>query len=197
MVKLVVGGVTMAAVAYAIKEFCENECWVDRKHCSSVDSEDKETSGTNKERLKAFYALKKKIYKKSLKKYQLLIEQYQPEDYYKPKMNKIPKEDLDNSLPASYINLYIEKIEYALERLYKQLKKSLQEESKDFAKKSENIQTIYKQMKAIDKLVNLRLLTKNGTINKQEILQTVSKAHDYIINDYDAIFSDITLNADR
>ena len=68
MIPLIIGGVTLAVVSYAVKEICEEEgCPWDTK-ASTPETDNTETVEISK-KSKEFHKFKKSIYKSSMQEY--------------------------------------------------------------------------------------------------------------------------------
>jgi len=165
MFRLLVGGVTLAALGYALKEYCEEEGCPWDEYEDEIEKKDDKDSDMEENISKEFRKKKKSFLKESIEVYSQYIEKYNIEDSItcNPKIKKqlLTKEALE----------YTQIIEETLEILSHNLKinilniESLNnlEEIKD---------KINSQMEAICKLSHLKLY-KNDKLNKEEILQTL------------------------
>ena len=190
MLPFIIGGVTLAAVGYGIKECIKNDdCVSTTKDKLSdgalalYDSIDKieeklkvgiyelEPTSTEKETLqtketihklaKEFYKSKKKIYKNTLKQYKDFTE--------KPSIDldtKLQKEIFEDSLVTSEVESYIKQILNTLDVISANLDINIRFHNTQVEKIDYYIKSIYE-------LSHLKIFDKSKNINKIEILSTL------------------------
>jgi hypothetical protein len=176
MLPLIIGSVTIAAVGYAVKEYCEDEgCPWDESVCSSS------TPTTipivlNTTKAKEFYKLKKSFYKPTLKKYATFIEKHQLKNPSIDITQKLQKKKFDDAVVTEELNGFMKQIGSTLEILaynidlkIRLLEKSEKIEESELEKLNQDLDNLYN-------LSHLKLFKSNQQIDKIEILSTLVKS---------------------
>jgi len=122
LVRLLIGGVTLAAAGYAVKEYCEeNGCpWDDEiiPLPSYEHKQEKEPEGkVSYEKALDFHKCKKELYKASIKTYREFLEQHGIEDNTLQTGAKLLKQKFPDSIIDDDIDSCMEKITNILEIL--------------------------------------------------------------------------------
>lgn len=175
MIPLLIGGVTLAAVGYAIKEYCEEEgCpWENMEKTYTTQTQENTPYYTIS---KEFHKFKKKLYKKSMKEYKEFLEKNAIDNDDAMKYVKIEKELIENHLISSALESYIDELSFVLNTLSYNLKLSLKLLEKQENVSNANLEQINTYVENIDKLSHLKLLDKSGNVNTDEILECLVQA---------------------
>ena len=168
MLRLIVGGATLAAVGYALKEYCEEEACPWDEFLSSEQSREKEPSFKNGAIAKEFHKQKKSIYKKSMQEYKAFLETQNISDAELPLDSKLTKEKFSDERAEDVI-LYIQQISDTLEILSCNLDLEIRYFSDDKEKITQYAQSIYA-------LSHLKLFNRKYRVNETEILSALVKA---------------------
>ena len=115
LVRLLIGGVTLAAAGYAAKEYCEeNGCPWDDTITPSPSYEHEKVSHT---KALDFHKCKKALYKTSMKTYREFLEKHNIKDDTLQTDTKLLKQKFPDTIIDEEINSYMEKILNTLETL--------------------------------------------------------------------------------
>ena len=122
LVRLLIGGVTLAAAGYAAKEYCEeNGCPWDDEITPSPSYEHKQEKEPEEkvsyEKALDFHKRKKELYKASMKTYREFLEQHGIEDNTLCTTTKLLKQKFPDSIIDDDIESCMEKITNILEIL--------------------------------------------------------------------------------
>lgn len=120
LVRLLIGGVTLAAAGYAAKEYCEeNGCpWDDTITPSpSYEHEKEPEEKVSYEKATNFHKRKKALYKTSMKTYREFLEKHDIKDDTLQTDTKLLKQKFPDSIIDDEISPYMEKIINTLETL--------------------------------------------------------------------------------
>ncbi len=178
MIPLIIGGVTLAAVGYAVKEYCEEEgCpWdtSDNIFASTQNSDTDADTNKNSDEAKKFHKLKKEICKSSMQKYKEFLETYKLTNSdidfeSKPTKQKFSDDDIDDEL-LGYIAQISDTLEILSHNLSLEISKAQHSQKIDESKEQ-----IDSYAQSISALANLELF-QGHRINKLEILSTLVKA---------------------
>lgn len=196
MLRLIIGGVTLAAVGYAMKEYCEDEgCpWDEPSYTPStnISTQIEENKVMEKNELaNKFHKLKKQYYKNSMKKYKAYLELNEIIDESIYTDQKLKKEDFSNAMIDSEVENFIERIRDTIEILSNNLDLKLHvfEVEKEISEYDKNSMKLYAQN--IYKLSHLKLFTTLKDINKEEILSSLVEAMPLVMKK-ESIFVDLS-----
>ena len=116
MLRLILGGVTLAAAGFAAKEYCEeNGCpWEDSSFSSSYEKDDETV---NYKKSLAFHKQKKEFYKTAMKTYSKFLTQYNIQDDTIQTDAKLLKQRFADEIIDDEISSYMDKITATLEIL--------------------------------------------------------------------------------
>ena len=120
LVRLLIGGVTLAAAGYAVKEYCEQEgCpWDDTITDLPRYEHEKETeANVSYKKALDFHKRKKALYKTSMKIYHEFLEKHDIQDDTLRTDTKLLKQKFPDTIIDDEINSYMEKIQTTLEIL--------------------------------------------------------------------------------
>ncbi len=157
LVRLLIGGVTLAAAGYAAKEYCEeNGCpWDDTITPSpSYEHEKEQEEKVSYEKATNFHKRKKALYKTSMKTYREFLEKHDIKDDTLQTDTKLLKQKFPDTIIDDEISSYMEKIINTLETLSYNLALHIKfvgfKESKEIDKESlQLIQTYAKNIYAL------------------------------------------------
>ena len=215
MLPFIIGGVTIAAVGYAIKEICEEEGCPWEDSTSSEKNRDKEQksdntkdffwgyyetdSSSSKQELKnskiskEFHKVKKSIYKTSMQMYQEFLVKYEIDDkYILPIDNKLKKQKLSDDLISDELDSYIKQITSTLEILSHNLSLGIQVLQNKENSQEYDVENLYDYAQSIYDLSHLMLLDEWQNLNQVEILSTLVKAMKQVTNK-DTIYVDLAV----
>ena len=123
LVRLLIGGVTLAAAGYAAKEYCEERgCpWDDEVITPSPSYEHKQekepAEKVSYEKAREFHKRKKALYKTSMKTYREFLEKHNIKDDTLQTDTKLLKQKFPDTIIDDEISSYMEKIINTLETL--------------------------------------------------------------------------------
>lgn len=115
LVRLLIGGVTLAAAGYAVKEYCEEEgCPWDLLENDSFSNSNDELVATqekvNYTKSAEFHKRKKKLYKSSMREYKEFLNLYSIENDTVEKNAKIVKQKFVDEVVDELVESYMDKI---------------------------------------------------------------------------------------
>ena len=176
MLTKIIGGVTLAAAAYALKEYCEEEgCPWDDNTSSSSSRDDEDVSVKNGAVAKSFYKYKKQIYKTSMKEYQAYLEKYELSDAIVSTNVKLQKEKFTDDELDGDAEMYIEQISTTLEILSHNMRLAIDEANAEETLEDTTKEKIRKYAESIYALAHVQLFGLFLTVNKTEILEALVK----------------------
>lgn len=118
LVRLILGGVTLAAAGFAAKEYCEeNGCPWESESASSSSSYEEDDETVSYKNSLAFHKQKKELYKTAMKAYSKFLTQYNIQDDTIQTDAKLLKQKFADKIIDDEIDSYIDKITGTLEIL--------------------------------------------------------------------------------
>ena len=182
MLRLVIGGVTLAAAAFAVKEFCEEEgCPWDDEIYSSADTTETKNKKKDKKKMqntisKEFHKTKKEFYNPVMKNYEAYLIKYDIDNDGIDVDAKLHREKFaDESIDAQtqeYINKIVNTLDILTYNLSLELRMSIGDDKPD----DETAEKLDKHAKSIYNLANLQLFNNNNELNQTEILSCLVEA---------------------
>ena len=203
MLPFIIGGVTLAAVGYAIKEICEEEGCPWEDSTSSEKNRDKErntntvkdfswgnytSSGNNNQELKTskiakeFHKVKKSIYKISMQGYHDFLVKHNIDNRNIPTNSKLEKQKLSDELINDELKLYLKQITTILESLSQNLLLGIKVLQNNKNLEEDVVERIHEYTQSIYNLSHLKLLDEWQNVNKVEISSTLIKAMEQVEN---------------
>jgi len=176
MIPLIIGGVTLAVVGYAIKEVCEEEgCPWDSKTSTFEKTEEAETV-MNSKKAKDFHKFKKNIYKVSMQEYQEFLEKHNLQNDDITTDLKLEKQKLSDEMITDEIESYINQISNTLEILSYNLSLGIKMMQNEKSLEDEVVQKLNSYANSIYNLSHLKLFDQWSRVNQVEILSVLVKA---------------------
>ena len=183
MLRLIIGGVTLAAVGYAIKEYCEEEgCPWDKPSYTKNTTEEEMNNVSNDETIDSFkksedfYKFKKSIYEESMTQYEEFLQKHLLQNSEISTEIKLEEEKLSEELITHEVASYIAQISNTLDILVHNLslETTLLEnkqviEANDATELNSYANNIYA-------LSHLKLFDAYENLNKVEILSSLVQA---------------------
>ncbi len=180
MLRLVIGGVTLAAAAFAVKEYCEEEgCPWDEEYSSSSTTT-RDTTKDTKEMLitksKEFHKTKKELYKPVMKAYNEYLVKYEIDEESAEVDTKLKREKFADESIDTQAQEYIDKILNTLDILTYNLSLGLRIIVGDDKPDDATVEKLDKYAKSIYNLSHLQLFNTNHELNQTEILSCLVDA---------------------
>lgn len=175
MLPLIIGSVTLAAVGYAVKEYCEDKDYLPwNESVSSTVTPTPVAHNTTKS--KEFYNLKKSFYQPTLKKYATFIEKHQLENPTIDITQKLQKEKFDDAVVTEELNGFIKQISSILKILTYNIDLKICLLEKQEEKQESELTELNQDLTNLYNLSHLKLFTSYQQIDKVEILSALVKS---------------------
>ncbi len=175
MIPLIIGGVTLAVVGYAIKEVCEEEgCPWDNK-IPTPERDNTETVEISKQS-KEFHKFKKTIYKSSMQEYQSFLEKHNVENNDITTDAKLEKQKFSDEQITDELESYINQISNTLEILSHNLSLGIRMAQNEKSLEDDVVEKLNSYANNIYTLSHLKLFDQWQSINQVEILSVLVKA---------------------
>lgn len=183
MIPFIIGGVTLAAVGYVIKEYCEEEgCpWDEPSYSNSASEEDISTASNDESNIsfkksKEFHKFKKEIYKTSMKEYQEFLQKHQLQNSTISTEAKLEKYKFDDELITDEIASYITQISETLDILSHNLSLGIRLTQNQQIIEAADVTKLNNYTNSIYTLAHLELFDADQNLNKVEILSALVQA---------------------
>lgn len=181
MLRLIIGGVTLAAIGYAIKEYCEEEgCpWDKPSHTNTKNTTEDETnnvSNDDSKKLKEFYEFKKDIYEESMTRYQEFLQKHQLQNSEISTEIELEEEKLIDELITHEVASYIAQISNTLDILVYNLSLGIRLLENKQVIEASNVAELNNYANNIYVLSHLKLFDAHENLNKVEILSSLVQA---------------------
>ena len=179
MIPLIIGGVTLAVVGYAIKEICEEEgCPWDNESSAFEKAEEQTASETVKssKKSKEFHKFKKNIYKTSMREYKEFLQKYNIENNDIATDLKLQKQKFSDEQITDELESYISQISNTLEILSHNLSLGIRMVQNEKSLEDDVVKKLNSYVDSIYQLSHLELFDKWQRVNQVEILSLLVKA---------------------
>jgi len=179
MIPLIIGGVTLAVVGYAIKEICDEEgCPWDDNTSTSATTEARSDTATVKssKKSKEFHKLKKNIYKISMQEYQDFLEKYKIKNNDIATDTKLEKQKFSDEQITDEIESYTNQISSTLEILSHNLSLGIRMVQNEKTLEDDVIEKLNSYANSIYNLSHVKLIDRWHSVNQVEILSVLVNA---------------------
>lgn len=169
--KIIIGGVTLAAIAYAVEEVCEEqECPWDMLDTPYKDGK----------KSKKFHKFKKGLYKKFHQEYRDFIKNHHLTSVLLLDNKKLQREHFKDEEANEIIIAYIQQISETLTTLTSQMAVKMQELQEQESIKEKDISNLERYAQTIETLTHIKLFGTLKGLNQIAILSNLTHAMELI-----------------